>query len=101
QETKAANLRPYARLVRPHDLIGWIIEVQNNVSTLVQARIRETAQVRDGLYGVKHVNRVRVLEPGRFEVWEEQSDGKDNGWALVDEGATRLARIPLVTFYTG
>lgn len=100
-EAKAANLRPYARLVRPHDLIGWIIETQNNVSTLAQVRILEAATVRDGDYGVKYVNRVRVLEPGKFWVWEERTDGNQIDWALVDEGITSLSSIPLVTFYTG
>ncbi|MGB3271121.1 MAG: DUF4055 domain-containing protein [Rhodanobacter sp.] len=101
QDAKAANLRPYARLVRPHDLIGWIVEIQNNVSTLVQARIRETATVRDGAYGAKLVNRVRVLEPGRFEVWEEPEDSRKADWTLVDEGQTSISSIPLVTFYSG
>ncbi|HWK70025.1 MAG TPA: DUF4055 domain-containing protein [Burkholderiaceae bacterium] len=98
QEAKAANLRPYARLVRPHDLIGWIIESRNNVSTLAQVRLLEAGTVRDGQYGVRYINRVRVLEPGKFWVWEESTDGN---WILVEEGQTSLSRIPLVTFYTG
>lgn len=100
EDEMRANVRPYVRLVRPHDVIGWIIETVNNVSTLVQVRIREAATERDGDYGTKTVNRVRVLERGRFQVWQEPAKDSEE-WELVDEGLTSLDAIPLVTFYTG
>ncbi|MBF0335583.1 MAG: DUF4055 domain-containing protein [Alphaproteobacteria bacterium] len=43
------------------------------------------------------VERVRVLEPGRWQVWRPVSP--DGAWAVVEEGRTSLAEIPLVTVY--
>ena len=103
RDVKQANIRPYARLVMPHDVIGWIVERVNNVDKLVQVRIREVAMARDGAYGVTEVERVRVLEPGRYELWEKQSSNQSrkSDWVLIDEGVNSLSSIPLVTFYTG
>lgn len=103
RDVKQANIRPYARLVMPHDVIGWIVERVNNVDTLVQVRIRELAMVRDGAYGVNEVERVRVLEPGRYELWEKphSNQSRKSDWVLIDEGVNSLSSIPLVTFYTG
>lgn len=100
QDLAAGGVRPYARLVRPHDVIGWIVERINNVDTLTQVRIREVAQRRSGRYGVEAVQRVRVIELDRFEVWESQKGQDGNEWVLVDQGVNSLGRIPLVPFYT-
>ena len=103
RDVKQANIRPYARLVMPHDVIGWIVERVNNVDKLVQVRIREVAMARDGAYGVTEVERVRVLEPGRYELWEKlaSNQSRKSDWVLIDEGVNSLSSIPLVTFYTG
>lgn len=97
-DLNAAGMRPYTRLVRPHDLIGWIVERSGGVDRLVQVRIKETATVRDGDYGTKDVGRIRVIEPGRYALWEK---GEGSDWALIDGGQTAINSIPLVTFYTG
>lgn len=99
-DLKRASVRPYVRMVMPHDLIGWIVERVNNVDTLVQVRIREIASVRDGAYGTKEAERIRVIEPGRYEVWEQSGKDKSD-MVLIEEGTNSLNAIPLVTFYTG
>lgn len=95
-DLKGANVRPYARLVTPQDLIGWRIESINNVNVVTQVRIAETREVADGEYGTKTFNCVRVIEPGRYQLWQEG----EKEWELIEEGARTFSEIPLVTFYT-
>jgi len=59
-------------------------------------RIKEAAEEEDGEYGTKTVERVRVLRPGSWEVWEK---GEKDEYALIESGATTLAEIPYVPFY--
>lgn len=89
--------RPYIVPVRAADLIGWRSELVNGVRTLTQVRFRENSTEADGEWGEKCVQRIRVLYPDRFELYELQK--KD--WVIVDQGITSLGHIPLVTFYTG
>lgn len=94
-EEKQLGVRPYAVLVKHNQILGWRSEKRGGNEVLTQVRIKESAQVDDGRYGTKSVERIRVLEIGRFEVYEKQKDG----WVLIDEGDVTLDRIPLVTLY--
>ncbi|MBF0374879.1 MAG: DUF4055 domain-containing protein [Alphaproteobacteria bacterium] len=97
-EERATGARPYAVHVRADQVIGWRAErVAGGVERLAQLRIRETAVEPDGRFGERAVERVRVLEPGRWQVWRPVSP--DGAWAVVEEGRTSLAEIPLVTVY--
>jgi hypothetical protein len=89
--------RPYIVPVRAADLIGWRSELINGIRTLTQVRIRENATEADGDWGEKLVQRIRVLYPDRFELYELQK----KAWVIVDQGVTSIGRIPLVTYYTG
>ncbi len=94
QKTKA---RPYIVPIKAINLIAWRSELINGVRTLTQVRIRENAVEADSTWGEKIVQRIRVLYPDRFELYEKQK--KD--WVIVDQGDISLGRVPLVTFYTG
>ena len=94
-EEKQLGIRPYAVLVKHSQILGWRSQKQGGNEVLTQVRIQESAQVEDGAYGEKTIERIRVLEIGRYEVHEKQ----EGGWALVEEGETTLDRIPLVTLY--
>ena len=89
--------RPYIVPVRAADLISWRSELINGVRTLTQVRFRENTTEPDGEWGEKTVQRIRVLYPDRFELYELQK----KEWVIVDQGLISLGRIPLVTFYTG
>lgn len=97
-DERTAKHQPYFVHVKATNLIGWRHELQNGEMVLVQARILETADVPQGEFGVMTVERVRVLEPGVWRLY--QKDAKNN-WVLIDNGTTTLKKVPLITFYTG
>jgi hypothetical protein len=94
-DERKAGRRPYWCHIKAENLIGWKSEMVGGRQRLTQVRIRENYFREDGLYHTASVARVRVLEPGRFEVWESG----EKGWYLVEEGETSLSEIPLSTFY--
>lgn len=92
--------RPYFVHIKAEDLIGWKTAVIEGVTTLVQARILECVTVADGPYAEVSIKQIRVLEPGRWEIHREVTDGPDKGkWIKFDEGNTTLGYIPLVPVY--
>lgn len=92
------GLRPYLTHIKSQSVIGWKSQIVDGVEMLSQVRIRETAKKESGRFSDITVNRVRVLEPGFFELWEQ--DPKSKNWIMIDSDSTRLDFIPLVTFYT-
>lgn len=94
-EEKADGVRAYLRGINGSDCFGWIYENGN----LVQVKIYESVEEREGEFGVNKIAQIRVLEPGRWRVYREAS--KSKGWAIHEEGETSLAFIPLVTFIPG
>lgn len=95
-----AGVRPYFVRVLHNQILGWRVAKVNGKATLTQLRIKETATVDDGDFGEKEVERVRVLTPGAFEVWEKSRDasGKDS-WTSIEQGTTGLDVIPFVPLY--
>jgi hypothetical protein len=106
---KAAGAQPYLVKIRPDQIIGWRFGGKGEGRTLTQLRIKETAELPDGEYGVKEVERIRVLTPGAWEVFERAKGGKGEAiWVTArDEdgnemkGSTTLDVIPLVTIMLG
>jgi len=104
EEHKKAGARPYWVMVKADQVIGWRYADRGGVQKLVQLRIREYVKKPDGLYGEKTVERVRLLEPGKWAVyeevkgkWEIAKDSDDNDMA----GATNLDYIPIVSIPFG
>lgn len=98
-EEAAQKLRPYMVLIKPERILGWRTRRINGQVVLTQLRLRDEAEEPDGDWGVKCIDQVRVLTPGRWEIWRKP-EGK--GWedaALHEEGATSLSVIPFVPFY--
>jgi hypothetical protein len=92
--------RPYLCFIKADDLIGWKVAIIDGVATLIQARIRETYTVADGPFNEKTSPQIRVLEPGRWEIWREATEGANKGkWVKVSEGKTSLSYIPLAPVY--
>lgn len=102
-DEKAAGVRPYAVVIRPEQVLGWKSTGQAGEQMLSQFRYLEAVEEDDpnNDFAVKVVPQIRVLEPGKWQVYRKQGDGKSVGrWALHDEGTTSLQQIPLATFYT-
>ena len=119
-EERAQDRRPYWIEVDPLNLYGWRLDRESNYGNLVQARIGEKAVVPTGKFGEKVYDQVRVIEPGKYQVFrkkdqiDEMYDLNDNSYAgefdattvdedfkLVESGDFSLGEIPLVTIYAG
>lgn len=88
--------RPYFVFVKHGQILGWKAQKVAGVLTLTELRLAETKEEDDGAYGTVCVNRVRVLRPGMWEVWQEQDNGE---YSLIEGGTTTLDKIPFVPFY--
>jgi hypothetical protein len=100
-DDRREGLRPYWVLIKPECLLFARSEVINGVEVLQHVRIMEHYTVQDGFAEVCK-RRIRVLEPGIVQLWEpkpSKKQGQDEEWEMVDEWATGLTYVPLVTFY--
>lgn len=96
-QEKAAGLRPYLSFYRHDDILGWRHEKDRGRHRLTQLRLRESITLEDGEYGTKTMQRIRVLYPGRWELYEESAKDK---YDLIDSGFTdNMSEIPFVPFY--
>jgi len=102
ERQKAKGFRPYWVVVPGENLIGWRGNVVNGRYMLTQLRIREYTDEPDGEWGTKTVQRVRVLEPGKYAVYIRSGrEGDKNTWIIEKEGTTTLDFIPFCTFMPG
>ncbi|QDE83299.1 DUF4055 domain-containing protein [Myxococcus xanthus] len=97
EDEQRAGVRPYFVHIPAEALIAAYSEVVDGVERLTHVRFRET-EVRMVGYAEVVVERIRVLEPTRWEVHERVGNG---GWTLVEDGENQLGFIPLVTWYAG
>lgn len=100
-DAQAVKARPYAIMIRPQQVIGWRVSNEGGEHVLTQFRYMESVEEEDGLFGIKCINQIRVLVPGTWMTYREQTDAKGvKTWVLYDEGPTSLDHIPLTTLYT-
>lgn len=66
------NNTPYWYHVRADSIIALYTEMKYGREVVTHVRIRECATQRDGAFGEVNVDRIRVLEPGRWELWEKK-----------------------------
>ncbi|MBZ4402495.1 DUF4055 domain-containing protein [Myxococcus sp. AS-1-15] len=96
-DEEEAGVRPYFVHVPADSLLAAYATVEGGAQVLTHVRIRETVTRVSGFEEVA-VERVRVLEREKWEVYEKEGKG---AWALVDGGENTLGVIPLVTWYAG
>ena len=94
-QDKDLGRRPYFVHVPASNMIGY--KLDGNME-LAQIRIRETVKEDDGEFNTKDVEQIRVVSPGRWEVYREN---RDKEWELYDNGTTPLNKILLATLFTG
>ena len=97
------NIRPYLVMVRAEAILGWKTETTDNMTTLKQVRILETAKEDnpDNEFEQVSVEQVRVLdvENGRMGGRIFRQNDKSE-WILYEEFLTEMSEITLVPFYT-
>ena len=104
-DDRAERRRPYWLLIKPENMIFAAAEVVNTPDgtkeVLTHVRIAEEITEQVGFAEVIK-KRIRILEPGLFEVWEFQEDAnsKDEEWKIIESGFTGIDFIPIVTFYS-
>jgi len=99
QEERSVASSPYLLMIPPWATIGRRQDPRVGFGKLQQVRIRETVEAPKGAYGLEVVERVRVLWPDRYELWEQSVS--TTGWELAAGGALQLGEIPLATTYAG
>lgn len=90
-------VRPYFCLIRHQRFLGWKIKREHGVARLVQLRITDQRTEDNGPWGEKVIPQVRVLEPGKWQLWEKDQHGEYT--VLYKEGVTTQKEIPFVPFY--
>lgn len=97
-DEKAMGARPYMVHIKHDQILGYKTQRAGDKVVFTQLRIKETKEEDDG-YGTKVVNCVRVLEPGKWELWVERSSQSKAAYVLEEQGATTLSHIPFVPLY--
>lgn len=87
--------RPYWVHVKHDQILGWRTHKVAGITMLAQLRIAEVEEKADGEFGTVCVNRVRVLEPGSWRLYEQTT----GGYTLIEAGTTTLDVIPFVPIY--
>lgn len=98
-DEEKAGVRPYFVHVAHGSILGWRFERVNGAVRLTQLRILERVEEPDGQFGVKVVEQVRVLEPGRWEVHRKAKQEDEDSWVLFNQGTSSLSVIPFVPIY--
>ena len=89
-------LRPRFVLVEPPQLIGWTFDkAANGQPVLTSIRIREQECRKEGTFGDKIVQQIRVYTTDHWELWEQP----EKEWVKVGEGVHTFGGIPLATCY--
>lgn len=93
--------RPYWIHIPPENIIYMESQVIDGVEVLTHVRILEEVVLRDQFQQFI-TQQVRILEPGKVQIWEEIQIGrtKKTEWRMKEEFETGLDFIPLVTFYS-
>jgi len=111
-EERAMGRRPYWVEIDPYNIYGWRLDREAAYGTLTQVRIYEKAIVPEGRFGEKTYEQIRVIEPGRYEVYRQRQalkplgpgfmepTTKDADYELHESGTYSLGEIPLVTTYS-
>ena len=99
REERERELQPLFSCIDPSNLIGWKYETAaNGEKVLTQIRIAETASRDDGVYGVKIKNRIRIIEPAGWRLYQLGGD-KNDEWVVIEEGPWTVGKITLATAY--
>ena len=104
---------PTWSVYKPDRILGWRFGENKERRVLIQVRLEEHVQIPSGKYGTKTVRQVRVLTPGKWELWREteRSDQEKIGFALpygqgggqfemVEQGAVPFGTIPFAVAYS-
>ena len=99
REEREIAAKPYFIQEEAPSILGWRHDPAENQGMLQQVRFREFITEPDGRFGNTINRQIRVMEPGRFEVWRESKFGS-NDYIQHETGTTSVAEIPLSVVYS-
>ena len=99
EERSQTDRQPYLIQVNPKQILGWRTDDLRPQSALSQVRIREYIALPKGQFGEDIEEQIRVLYPGRYEVWRRDL-ASAGSWQIFTSGDTSLDTIPLVSVYS-
>jgi hypothetical protein len=105
-DDREGGRRPFWMRIEPENMIFAEADIVQDSQTgelrewFTHVRLRENVIERVGFAEVVH-ERIRVLMPGFFEVWQlfKQKGGKTE-WRIIETGETGIDFIPIITFYS-
>jgi hypothetical protein len=94
--------RPTWRVIPTCDMLDYREGQTPRGVKPILARFRDDAVEDDGRFGSKLVERVKVIRPDTWELWELQKGprGGQPKWVEVDGGELKAEFVPIVPFYT-
>lgn len=98
-DERAKGARPYWVGVEADEIIALRAERRGAREVVTHLRLRETGVEIDGFEEIP-VERIRVIEPGRWQVYRLVNDGGKREWRLEAEGVLTLGEVPFVLFAT-
>ena len=105
EDERQYGLRPYWVHIPTSAIIGWKTKEIRGRTVFTQLRIKEVVEYPDpeSRFKVVKRKRIRVLEPGRWELWEYKQPNKNASeeWILIASGVTTIKFIPLAVFQPG
>ncbi len=112
-EERQLGNRPYLSLIPHKNMLAIYTERVRGETIVNHVRFFEDHVKREGFAEIA-VKRVRVVEIGKWEVYEQSGamagvmmDGAAGSWSMIDQGEMAISknqlwdRVPLVTFMTG
>jgi len=105
-DDRAGGRRPFWTLIQPENMIFAEVMVIPDPNSgelremYTHVRLRENVIERIGFAEVVH-ERIRVIEPGFFQVWEKiKTKKKKDEWQIIESGPTGIDFIPIITYYS-
>lgn len=101
EDDRQANLRPYWITLSPENVLAAYGSLVNGRWQLSHVRLREEQIIQEG-WEERTIQRVRVLTPDSWELWELQRGprGGRERWNMIDSGVNTFGSIPILFFYT-
>lgn len=90
--------RPYWCHLPAQNILDLRVGMEGGKTVVSYVRFKTWDERPDGRFGTKCIEQVKILEPGRWELWE--ADDKDK-MRQIAGGEIGLPRVPLALFYTG
>jgi hypothetical protein len=97
-QERALGVRPYWVHLKADDVVAAYADIIGGRYQITHLRYKEEVIVRNG-FEEDVVERVRVYEPGIWQVWEK--DPETNEWGMIENGVMPLPYVPIAPLICG